>query len=99
MNRYKRALDNLGKQRANINEQISELRDMVLNLDTDVFNFYGLKDLEDLVKKEEPVILYKDDDLPACSNCRVVKEPVDHKGFSNNYCNTCGQKLEWRKRE
>lgn len=99
MNRYKRALENLGVKRADINEQISELQEMVNNLDTDAFNFYGLNDLQELVEKETPVILYRDDDLPSCPKCRVVKTPADSRGFANNYCNTCGKKLEWRKRD
>ena len=98
MSKYQKAYENFGKHRININKQISELQKTINNLDTDAFNFYGLNDLEELIGKEEPCILYEDDDLPSCTNCLVVKEPTDSRGFINNYCNTCGQKLEWRKR-
>ena len=98
MNDYQKALENLGEHRAYINAQISELQEMVRKLDTDAFNFYGLSDLQELVEKETAAMLYRDDDLPACPKCKVVKTPTDSKGFANNYCNTCGKKLHWRKR-
>ena len=99
MNKYQKALENFGKHRFHINEQIHDLRTQIDELDTDAFNFYGLNDLQELVERETPVILYRDDDLPTCPKCRVVKTPADSRGFANNYCNTCGKKLEWRKRD
>ena len=54
MNKFQKALENLGKHRAYINEQISELQEMVRKLDTDAFNFYGLSDLQELVNRQSP---------------------------------------------
>ena len=54
MNKYQKALENFGKHRLHINEQIHDLRTQIDELDTDAFNFYGLNDLQELVNRQSP---------------------------------------------
>lgn len=101
MNKYQKALENFGKHRSHINEQIHDLRTQVDELDTDAFNFYGLNDLQELVDKENPMkpkmVMLFGESVPTCARegCDVGLNPVESIWHKSSYCGNCGQKIDW----
>ena len=80
-NKYEKSLLNL-KEKLNINKPTSPEQ---------ITLYEDLKSLEELVDKETPMKVEKDDGCLwwHCPKCKGLSN------FYSDYCSSCGQKLDW----